>query len=591
MNMKWSLKELYESFADNKYLNDLDKCDMLINKINDFSKSKLDNFDECESIIERILNYLIDYYETYSLLRTFTFLSLSTDARNEKATKLLEKLNKKNTNIKKSMVRMQKWLASLDNLEEIINKNTFIQQHKFFLEELIKENKYILSEEEELLISQMKNTGSRAWTKLQQDLTSTLMVKVNLENEDKELPLPVVRNMAHDKDASIRKKAYHAELIAYKKIEEPIAASLNGIKGEVITTTELRGYNSPLEKTLIDSRMDHETMQIMITAIEESLPLFHKYYRHKARLLGHNKGLPFYDLFAPIANANFNFTYTDARNFIVDKFRSFSPQLANYAANTFEKRWIDAKPRKGKMGGAFCSNIHSISESRILTNFTGSYSDVSTLAHELGHGYHGFCLKDESILNSDYPMPLAETASIFCQTIVDSAAIEEADSDSALAILDNSLSDAGQVIVDIYSRYLFESKLFEMREESSLSVKELKEIMLWAQKESYGSGIDADYLHPYMWLCKPHYYEASLNFYNFPYAFGLLFAKGLYARYQIEGEGFVKEYDDILRATGRMKITDVCKLAGIDISSKEFWKESLDIIAEDINNFIKISSA
>jgi len=589
MNMKWSLEELYESFTDKQYLDDFDRCDLLIDKINSFSRSSLDNFDECELKIEKILNYLIDYYEIYSLLRTFTFLSLSTDTRNEQAAKLLEKLNKKNTNIKKPMVRMKKWLANLDNLDEIIKKNTFIREHSFFLEELIEENKYMLSEEEESIISQMKNTGSRAWTKLQQDLTSTLMVKV--ENEEKDLPLPVVRNMAHDKDPVIRKKAYHAELNAYKKIDEPIAASLNGIKGEVITTTELRGYKSPLEKTLIDSRMDYETLQTMITAIKESLPLFHNYYRHKAILLGHDKGIPFYDLFAPISNANFNFNYKDARDFIVDNFRSFSSQLANYAANAFEKRWIDAKPREGKMGGAFCSNIHPIGESRILSNFTGSYSDVSTLAHELGHGYHGFCLKDESILNSDYPMPLAETASIFCQTIVDSAAIEEADSDSALAILDNSLSDAGQVIVDIYSRYLFESKLFEMREESSLSVNELKEIMLWAQKESYGIGIDTDYLHPYMWLCKPHYYEASLNFYNFPYAFGLLFAKGLYARYQIEGEGFVKEYDDILRATGRMKITDVCRFAGIDINSKEFWKESLDIIAEDINKFIKISSA
>lgn len=590
MNMQWSLKELYESFTDKQYLDDFDRCDILIDKINSFSKSRLDNFDERESKIERILNYLIDYYETYSLLRTFTFLSLSTDARNELASKLLEKLNKKNTNIKKPMVRMQKWLANLDNLDEIINKNTFIREHSFFLEELIEENKYMLSEEEESLISQMKNTGSRSWTKLQQDLTSTLMVKVNLENENKELPLPVVRNMAHDKDPSTRKRAYIAELSAYKKIEEPVAASLNGIKGEVITTTKLRGYNSPLEKTLIDSRMDHETLQIMITAIKESLPLFRKYYRHKAKLLGHDKGLPFYDLFAPIANANFNFTYTDARDFIVDNFRSFSPQLADYAANAFEKRWIDAKPREGKMGGAFCSNIHPIGESRILSNFTGSYSDVSTLAHELGHGYHGFCLKNESILNSDYPMPLAETASIFCQTIVDSAAIEEADSNSALAILENSLADAGQVIVDIYSRYLFETKLFEMREESSLSVNELKEIMLWAQQESYGSGIDKDCLHPYMWLCKPHYYEASLNFYNFPYAFGLLFAKGLYARYQSEGESFVKEYDNILKTTGKMKITSVCSLAGIDINSIDFWRDSIAMIAEEINKFIKLSS-
>ncbi|MFW6287825.1 MAG: M3 family metallopeptidase, partial [bacterium] len=441
MEMRWSLKELYNSFDDEQFKSDFTKINEIIKNINEFTANELVNYNNTGNKIEEIISSFITYYKTYSLLRTYTFLSLSTDARNEQAAKLLEKLNQKDTELTKSKVKIEKWLAGVSSMEEYVKESKLIEEHKFFLEELLEKSKYLLSEKEELIISKMRNTGSRAWTKLQQDLTSTLMIKVEINGETKELPLPVVRNMAYKKDPQIRKNAYHAELSAYEKIDESVAASLNGIKGEVITTTELRGYKSPLEKTLLDSRMKKETIDTMFHAIKESLPVFRSYYRHKAELLGHDKGLPFYDVFAPVAEVDMNFTYSEARDFIVENFRSFSDSMADYAANAFEKKWIDAEPREGKRGGAFCSNIHPIGESRILANFTGSYNDVSTLAHELGHGYHGYCLKDASILNSDYPMPLAETASIFCQTIVDLAAIEQSDSDNALAILESSISD------------------------------------------------------------------------------------------------------------------------------------------------------
>ncbi|TGU86830.1 oligoendopeptidase F, partial [Mesorhizobium sp. M00.F.Ca.ET.186.01.1.1] len=193
---------------------------------------------------------------------------------------------------------------------------------------------------------------------------------------------------------------------------------------------------------------------------------------------------------------------------------------------------------EGKRGGAFCYNLHMVGESRIMANYTGSYNDVSTLAHELGHGYHGECLVQEAFYNSDYPMPIAETASILCETIIAKAALAQATPEEAFSILENDISGASQVIVDIYSRYLFESAVFARRSEGSLSVGELKELMLQAQKDAYGAGLDSSVLHPYMWVCKPHYYSADFNFYNFPYAFGLLFAKGLYAEYVKRGEAF-----------------------------------------------------
>ncbi|MBZ4668564.1 MAG: family oligoendopeptidase, partial [Defluviitaleaceae bacterium] len=379
-----------------------------------------------------------------------------------------------------------------------------------------------------------------------------------------------------------------AELKAYDKIAEASAASLNGIKGEVITESKMRGYHSPLEMTLIHSRMDQETLDAMFSSIMESLPSFRKYLKKKAELLGHKNGIPFYDLFAPMGEVEMKFTYEEAKDFIVKNFSKFSPALGNFAKNAFEKRWIDAEPRDGKRGGAFCSNIHAIKESRILSNFTGTFNDVVTLAHELGHGYHGECLKNETYLNSDYPMPIAETASIFAETIIINAALKEASPEEAFAILESDLMSSTQVIVDIYSRFLFEDELFKRREHGSLSVNELKKMMLESQKEAYGEGLDENYLHPYMWVCKPHYYYADYNYYNFPYAFGLLFSKGLYALYLERGETFVKEFDDLLAATGKSNLVDVAKKMNIDLHSVEFWKNSLKLIEKDIDKFIHL---
>ncbi|NLY45198.1 MAG: M3 family oligoendopeptidase, partial [Tissierella sp.] len=332
-----------------------------------------------------------------------------------------------------------------------------------------------------------------------------------------------------------------------------------------------------------------ESLDSMFTAIKEYLPVFQKYYRQKGKILGHENGLPFYDMFAPVGNVDMDFSYEEAMEFIVNNFRTFSDRLADYAQNAYENDWLDVEPREGKRGGAFCSNIHPIGESRIMANFEGSFSNMTTLAHELGHGYHGLNLKNESILNSRYPMPIAETASIFCETIVESAQLEKSSVEEVLGILESSISGAGQVIVDIYSRYLFETKLFEIRKDHPLSVEELKNMMLEAQKEAYGDGLDHDYLHPYMWICKNHYYSAGRNFYNFPYAFGLLFAKGIYAEYLNRGKDFVPEYDKLLNATGKNNIKDVAAMVGIDITNPDFFRQSLSLIEKDIEKFIELS--
>ncbi|MBK1810426.1 M3 family oligoendopeptidase [Clostridium sp. YIM B02505] len=590
MGLNWSLKEIYSSFEGEDFIGDLKRVDELSESYKKLVDVICASHEDEKNKLEDFINKSIEVESLFSRLFSFVNLTLSVDTKNKAALKYSDILHEKNSAFAEPKANIEKWIGEISAIDKLINSSNLLKEHEFYLNEIVQGSKYLLSDKEEAVIAKLRNTGSNSWSKLRDLLTSTVLVDIEVDGEVKALPLTVVRNMAYDKDLKVRKNAYEAELKAYKKVDAGIAAALNGIKGEVITLAKLRGYESPLEETLINSRMDEESLEAMLTAMKESLPTFRKYLRRKAELLGYKNGLPFYDLFAPMGDADMDFPYEKGQKFVEDNFRTFSDNLADFARTAFDNDWIDVMPKEGKVGGAFCSNLHFIKQSRVLLNYGNNFGDVVTLAHELGHGYHDDCVKDKSVLNSDYPMPIAETASTFCETIVKKAAIKTATKEEAFSILETEIGDCTQVIVDIYSRFLFESELFRRREESALSAEDLNEIMLKAQKDSYGDGLDPEYLHPYMWACKPHYYDAEYNFYNFPYAFGLLFAKGLYAEYLKRGEEFVKVYDELLASTGDRKIADVTKIIGVDIHSVDFWRSSLKIIEEDIERFIELSN-
>ncbi len=588
MSHNWSLKELYSSFTSNEFLGDLDKVDKSINDLIAFSEKLNGESDELKSL-EDIINKLENLYLLISKVASFASLTISADSKNVEGRKYLDVINNKISLLAEPSTKIYKWVASIENIDEVINKSELLKEHNFIIKEIVSKNKYMLSDKEEAIIAKMRTTGSEAWSNYKDYLISTHKVDINVDGKEESLPLTVVLNMAYSKDPEVRKNAYEAEIKSYEKIEEGVAAALNGIKGEVITTSELKGYKSPLHMTLEESRMDEDILNAMLTAIKESLPTFRKYLKRKAEILGHKNGLPFYDLYAPVIEKEMKFDFEEGKAFVEKNFRKFSDNLANFALKAFDNNWIDVYPKEGKVGGAFCASIKDIKESRILLNYGNSFSDVVTMSHELGHGFHGECLNNETTLNSEYPMTLAETASNFCEIIIKKSAVKEASKEEAFAILEAEISDCNQVIVDIYSRFLFESEVFEKRKESSLSVEEINNAMLSAQKEAYGDGLDNNYLHKYMWTWKPHYYYATANFYNFPYAFGNLFAKGLYAEYLKRGDSFCKEYEELLAVTGKNSVADVTKIMNIDVHDVNFWRNSLKLIEEDIEKFIELS--
>jgi pepF/M3 family oligoendopeptidase len=584
--MRWNLNDIYTSFDSPEFQGDVKLLGSLVAELNEWAAKGLAG--DSAIVLADAIGKFGQYRLTLERAIVYCYLRLAVEAENGEAQAWVERLSALDADAVQATALFRQYLGSLgQGLDDVLLANSNLTEFAFYLRENQAHAKYMLSSEVEKALSIMEITGSSAWSNLQNTLTATL--STNMEADGKKLTLTMVRNLAYDDDAEVRRKAYEAELACYAAVEKGVAAALNGIKGESIAKCRMRGFASPLDQTLFLSRMDRQTLDTMIGTMEEYLPVFRQYLKAKAKLLGH-QALPFYDLFAPVGNLNRRFTLEEARKYLVETFRGFSDKMADFMNEAFDREWLDTEPREGKQGGAFCSGVHAIGQPRILANFDGSFSAVSTLAHELGHGYHGLCLKDGNVLNADYPMPLAETASIFNETFLSGRALEGAKDDGErLALLEGQLMEDTQVVVDILSRYYFETEVFARRAEGVMNADDLKGIMLDAQRRAYGDGLDGGLLHPYMWICKGHYYM-GINFYNFPYAFGLLFGLGVYGLYKEQGKAFLPLYDKLLASTGSNDIATVCAAVGIDVHDAAFWRKSLNVIKEKVEAFIILAN-
>ncbi len=581
---QWNLDALYPSVDSEAFQHDFDDIDRQIAGLNKLADSL--EQDSPASTLRKVILALSDYQTLTRKIGAYLSLRQSANTTDQQIASINSRFQNKISQSARATTRFSQWIARQD-IEALIGMDPLLSQHAFWLRETQARAAHTLSDEVEEAIGKMELNASSAWSQLQEYMTST--VSVTLHGEP--MTLSAIRNLAYSPEAQVRKDAYQAELKAYDQIKDAVAFALNSIKGEANTVSQLRHFDSVLDMTLFNSRMKRETLDAMMQAIEEALPKFHEYLRHKAKLLGYSNGLPFYELFAPMGKSSRTFTPQQAKDYLIRNFEPFSSEVSNLIQRAFDEEWIDFFPRKGKVGGAFCCNLPMLKQSRVLTNFDGSLSDVVTLAHELGHAYHGHRIEQHSPLNTRYTMPVAETASTFNETVIMNAAIRDAaEKEEKVMLIESSLQDITQVICDILSRFLFESEVVERRKEGFLFSQDLEQLMLQAQKKAYGDGLDPQALHPYMWVCKSHYYDAGLNFYNFPYAFGCLFAKGLYARYQKTGAAFVQQYDKLLEATTVSSVEEVAAMAGIDLTKPDFWRESLNIVKDMIDEFITLTS-
>ncbi len=578
MNEVWNLDPIYKGFDDPAFEGDLQTLKDCVGGYNAFA-AQLPGLTPVEGLRQGIaweerITLLVMKLANYASLRQ------STNTRDSEAGSRLGQVMQLISGTAGAQTAWKEWAAKLPDLMDLVKSDEDLKDYTYLFENLLKSSTHLLGSLGEEICAKLGLSGGSAWSDLQGYLTSTVPVSYNGGTTN----LSAIRNLAYDADPAVRKAAYEAEIACYDRIKDSVAFALNSIKLETISDCQLRGFASPLDRTLEHSHMKRETLEAMLGAMDEYLPKFWQYLKVKAKALGHEKGLPWYDLFAPMGSSAAKYTAEDAKALLVELFSTFDAELAEMVARAFDDAWIDFYPRDGKSGGAFCAGVECLGESRILTNFDGQFTDVVTLAHELGHAFHNQCIRSHRPLNNDYSMPVAETASTFNECVVMAAAIKAAkNGDERLALIESQLQDATQIICDIYSRFRFEAKVFENREDQFMDADALCGIMVDAQKQSYGDGLDPDCLHPYMWVCKGHYYGPT--FYNFPYAFGGLFARGLYAQYLAEGESFVPKYKNLLYTTPIATVEDTARVAGIDLTDREFWRSALQTIADQIDEF------
>jgi oligoendopeptidase F len=609
---RWNLDSIYPSFDSPEYKKDLA---LLKEKIAAFlallEKALPSGGEELAPAIKALIGAWEEAGDIAENLSAYAEAVYTTDTRSSRALAEINAIDEAGLPLGKAAVLLRSRLAERrEDILDLVEKDPDLAVRRFFIAESLEKAKFQMSAQEEDLANDLLRSGGDAWSRLHEAISST--AGAALPNEDgapgEWKTVVALRDLARSPDRGLRERAYRAELSAWKGAEIPLAAALNGVKGQAIALDSRRGWARgngagfrdddresrgvaeslsaeamALRKSGFQSRLEPGTLDALIGALESALPLYRRYLVLKARLLGIER-CAFYDLFAPVRGGgkeegHRTWTWEAAAGFIAKCFSGFDPSMGDFARRAAAAAWIDGERREGKIGGAYCTDFPLAGESRILCNFDGTFDAISTVAHELGHAWHHELVKDLPRSLSLYPMTLAETASIFAETVVFENALAEAAEGERLSMIEENLKDSCQVIVDILSRFYFEKELFKRRSKAELSAGELCDVMLEAQKRAYGDALNPEALHPYMWAAKGHYYSVGLAFYNYPYAFGQLFALGLYSRFRKEGPSFAAAYRDILRAAGRASAEDVAAKAGFDIRKESFWQSGLEIIA------------
>lgn len=608
---RWNLNSLYPSLNSNEYKKDLAELEKTFSEIHELLNADKNDFSQWLNNYINLLNKEVFLFKTLS---AYAYIIYSTDTTNQVYMNNLNLMEKYESQSIQLSIRFSSILAENKNsLEEFYKKYPEKKEYEYVLNEIIEEKNHQMSAKEEELASKMSHTGANAWSLLQEQIIS------NLQDENGKT-FNELRNDANEADPELRKSSWEKEIALLTQNRIAFAAALNNLKGEKITLNENRGWKEGIDNALFNSRLSKKTLDALIGAIEDSLPIWRKYLQAKAALLRasnstvsksagtkEHPGIAFYDLFAPISEPKAlgntdskesliskKWTFKEACDYVLKEYYSFSKNMGDFAKNAMENEWIDAQVRPGKVGGAYDEDFPKGHQSRILSNFTGTFSDIITLSHELGHAFHFSCMKDKAPVFFNYPMTLAETASTFAETIVKQDMIANSQDFDQMRILDLDLTDTSQVLVDILCRYYFEESVFQARKSSELTADDFCRLMQEAQEKSYGNGLNdernvdnSNYTerHDYMWAVKSHYYITSLDFYNFPYAFGQLFAAGLFQRAKKEGPEFAKTYEELLSLTGNQSCEDLCKKAGFDITNKDFWKSGIDMYAKEVEKY------
>ena len=590
---RWDVSDVHDSLESRSFTDALERAsadaDRLVALFDELDVRAVDPrtvTDADGESADRVLRELNRVLVEVNTLRTYVTATVATDSRDGVGQAASSRIRQLDATLRPLTARLAEWVASL-GVDELAAVSSEADDHVGPLRRLTVRAEHQMSEAEEHLAAELSLTGSSAWSRLHADVTSQLTTDVVLPDGTHHLPMPAVRGLATDPDPAVRRNAYEAELAAWPAVEVPIAAAMNAIKGEAIALNRRRGWRSPVDASLFANSVSRATFEAMQSAVVEALPDLRRWMRTKATVHGHDGGLAWWDLVAPLPQTSSSVSWEEGLDVVRSAFVGYGSGLGSLVDRALDESWIDAEPRDGKQGGAFCAPFVD-DRSLVLLNWSSSADSTQTTAHELGHAYHNTTLAGRSALQRQLPMALAETASIFCETLVVETGLERLEGAERLALLDVDLAGTNQIVVDIHSRFLFETEVFERRRRGTLSASELCDMMIAAQSEAYGDGLDQPTAHPYMWLLKPHYYGS--HFYNWPYTYGLLFGLGLFAEYRNDPDRFRAGYDDLLSRAGMDTAEELAAGFGLDVTDVGFWTASLDVVRKRIAEYQSLAA-
>ena len=522
---------------------------------------------------------------------SFTYCLAAQDVTDEKAMVILEEISSHEAAIEVIKTDIDEFaIAVEDGAWEAFVGDDKLVGSAFYWSERRRKARLKMEPKLEKLATELAVSGYHAWNRLYTKIAGDLRSEFVEDGKTEELSMGQLTNKMSLPDREIRRQAFEKLESAWKSTDGLAAMQINSLAGFRLSLYKARGWESPLFESYMMARVSEETINAMWKVIADNVDRMVEYISAKKRLLGLD-AFRWYDQWAPVGEIDKRFTYGEASDFVVSHLSSFSPEMGDFARRAIDDRWIEAEDRSGKMAGGFCTGLPVVKQSRIFMTFSGNYSEMMTLAHELGHAFHSWVFRDGDYYARYYTMTTAETASTFNEMLVTDAALDAAGSKAEkLSLVDKKIQDHLAMFCNIRCRFIFETRFYEERKKGPVPKERLNQLMVEAQKTAFGGALADDGCHPLFWASKLHFSETGVPFYNYPYTFGHLFAGGVYNLAKKEGPAFAKKYTALLADTGSMSCEDIAKKhLDVDLTGEGFWKDAVGRAMKDVDLFLSLA--
>lgn len=585
MNMSWNLESLFEGGSSSpRFSVFVQETETLVTNL----LKDLQVVGAAPSNDERLTEWTDRLQQSLARLReadAFVSCLASQQMSDKRAVSLTERIQSLSAKFRQAQDLYEAKLAAMPEADWLRwSEDSRRAAVRFPLSERREAAKEKLPPALESVASELAVDGYHGWGEHYNTIVSRISIPWKEGDSEISLSVGQAANKLDDANDEVRDLMSAKWEQAWSEHADLCADTLNRLAGFRLKLYGMRGWNDPLREPLTMNRMSKATLDAMWGAVAEGAEPLAKYLTLKARFLGKSQ-LAWHDVDAPIGSIQAKISFEEAAKIITEAFERFSPDMAKLARKAFDDNWIEAEDRPGKRPGGFCTSFPLSEQSRIFMTYSGTPGNVSTLAHELGHAYHGALVDGLPPLAQEYAMNVAETASTFAEALVSDALLSRATSDQEkLALMDDRLQRAVAFFMNIRARFLFETRFYECRAFGIVEGEELSKLMVEAQQEAFGNVLST--WHPHFWASKLHFYLTDVPFYNFPYTFGYLFSTGLVAIAEREGASFRSKYDRLLKDTGVMTVEQLASLhLGVQLDQPDFWRDAVSRVIEDVERY------